>query len=57
LLVHTARWIEHLREGSLTPLEEIALELPYSASMTRAFWLAAGGTVLAARRALDNSAG
>src|SRR5208283_3167161 len=28
LLVHTARWIEHLREGSLTHLEEAALELP-----------------------------
>ncbi len=57
LLVHDASWIEHLREGSLTHLEEIALELPYSASMTRAFWLAVGGTILAARLALDNGVG
>lgn len=57
LLVHTARWIEHLREGSLTHLEEAALELPYSASMTRAFWLAAGGTILAARLALEDGIG
>lgn len=57
LLVHDARWIEHLREGSLTHLEEAALELPYSASMTRAFWLAAGGTILAANLALDDGIG
>ncbi len=57
LLVHEARWIEHLREGSLTHLEEAALELPYSASMTRAFWLAAGGTILAARLALEDGIG
>lgn len=57
LLVHTPQWIEHLREGTLTYTEEAALELPYSASMTRAFWLAAGGTILAARMALEDGVG
>ena len=57
MLVHGAAWVEHLREGSLTYREEAALELPYSASMTRAFWLAAGGTILAARLALEDGVG
>jgi acetoin utilization deacetylase AcuC-like enzyme len=57
LRVHDARWIEHLREGTLTHMEESILELPYSASMTRAFWLAAGGTILAARLALKDGIG
>jgi len=57
LLVHTPLWIEHLREGTLTHLEEATLEIPYTASMTRAYWLAAGGTILAARLALENGIG
>ena len=57
LLVHDAGWIARLRDGSLDRMEEAVLELPYSAAMGRAFWLAAGGTILAAKLALENGIG
>jgi acetoin utilization deacetylase AcuC-like enzyme len=54
LLVHTPQYVHKLRTGTLTALEELELEVPYSPELVRAFWLAAGGSVLAADHALDD---
>jgi acetoin utilization deacetylase AcuC-like enzyme len=54
LLVHTPQYVHKLKTGTLTALEELELEVPYSPELVRAFWLAAGGSVLAASHALDD---
>ena len=54
LLVHTPQYVHKLRTGTLTALEELELEVPYSPELVRAFWLAAGGSVLAADHALND---
>jgi acetoin utilization deacetylase AcuC-like enzyme len=53
LLVHERGWVERLKAGRLSYEEILQLEIPYSPEMVRAFWLAAGGTVLAARLAME----
>jgi acetoin utilization deacetylase AcuC-like enzyme len=57
LLVHGHGWVERLTSGTLTIKELITLEIPYSEAMVRAFWLATGGTILAARSALRDGVG
>jgi acetoin utilization deacetylase AcuC-like enzyme len=57
LLVHDRGWIERLRDGTLTYHDILKLEIPYSRQMVRAFWLAAGGTTLAARLSLEHGVG
>lgn len=57
LLVHQRGWITRLKQGTLDYLELMKLEIPYSRQMVEAFWLAAGGTTLAARLALKNRVG
>src|SRR5512140_217121 len=57
LLVHEAGWIERLKTGTLSYHEVMRLEIPYSQQMVAAFWLAAGGTTLAARHALSDGVG
>ncbi|MGA7375944.1 MAG: histone deacetylase, partial [Candidatus Sulfotelmatobacter sp.] len=52
LLVHTPDYVHKLRTGTLSPREELALEVPYSRDLVDAFWLAAGGSILAANHAL-----
>lgn len=52
LLVHEQGWITRLCEGTLGGAELAMLEIPYSKKMVDAFLLAAGGSILAARRAL-----
>lgn len=52
MLAHTREWIRRLRTGLLTFQEAARLEIPYSQSMVRGFWLHAGGSMLAARLAL-----
>jgi acetoin utilization deacetylase AcuC-like enzyme len=54
LLVHTSQYVEKLKTGTLSPLEEMELEIPYSSELVRAFWLAAGGSILAAQYALSD---
>lgn len=54
LLVHTPQYVEKLKTGTLSPREELELEIPYSLDLVRAFWLAAGGSILAAKHALDD---
>ena len=53
-LVHGAGYVERLLHGELTMQEEMQMELPYSPELVRAFWLAAGGSILAAERALQD---
>jgi len=54
LLVHTPRYVEKLKTGTLSAMEELQLEVPYSPELVRAFWLAAGGSMLAADYALND---
>jgi acetoin utilization deacetylase AcuC-like enzyme len=57
LRVHTADWVRKLKTGTLTASEEMRLEVPYSPELVEAFWLAAGGTILAAQSALRDGFG
>ncbi|HKS81223.1 MAG TPA: histone deacetylase [Candidatus Acidoferrales bacterium] len=58
LRVHTEDYVRKLKTGSLTYLEILRMEVPYSPELIAACWLAAGGSILAAQRALaDGSAG
>jgi acetoin utilization deacetylase AcuC-like enzyme len=52
LLVHKPEYVQKLRTGTLSPREEMEMEIPYSRDLVDAFWLAAGGSILAARQAL-----
>jgi acetoin utilization deacetylase AcuC-like enzyme len=57
LLVHQRGWVTRLKQGTLDYMELMKLEIPYSRQMVDAFWLAAGGTTLAARFALKDGIG
>jgi acetoin utilization deacetylase AcuC-like enzyme len=52
LLVHKPEYVHKLKTGTLSPREEMELEVPFSPELVKAFWLAAGGSILAARQAL-----
>src|SRR5437016_1903675 len=52
LLVHTPEYVQKLKTGTLSPREEMEMEVPYSRDLVEAFWLAAGGSILAARQCL-----
>jgi acetoin utilization deacetylase AcuC-like enzyme len=52
--VHTPDYVSKLKNGTLSPLEEAQMEVPYSPELVRAFWLAAGGSIKAAELALEN---
>lgn len=52
LLVHTPQYVEKLKTGTLSAREELELEIPYSQELVNAFWLAAGGSILAGECAL-----
>jgi acetoin utilization deacetylase AcuC-like enzyme len=52
LLVHTREYVQKLKMGTLSALEEQQMEVPYSPELVKAFWLAAGGSILAADWAL-----
>src|SRR5215470_2563610 len=55
LLVHTPQYVQKLKTGTLSAREELEMEIPYSPELVRAFWLAAGGSMLAADFALNDS--
>ncbi len=57
LRVHTPDWVHKLKTGALTAGEVMLLEVPYSPELVEAVWLAAGGTILAARSALGDGFG
>src|SRR5712675_2701791 len=52
LLVHKPEYVQKLKTGTLSGREEMELEIPYSRDLVEAFWLAAGGSILAGRQAL-----
>jgi len=54
LLVHTPQYVEKLKTGTLSASEELELEVPFSPELVSAFWLAAGGSMLAADYALND---
>jgi acetoin utilization deacetylase AcuC-like enzyme len=54
LLVHTSEYVEKLKTGTLSAREELELEVPYSPELVKAFWLSAGGSILAAQHALND---
>ena len=54
LLVHTSEYVYRLQYGMLSAAEELAMEIPYSEELVDAFWLAAGGSILAANKAIDD---
>lgn len=53
-LVHSADYVRKLLTGTLSDFEERQLEVPYSPELVKAFWLAAGGSILAAQHALTD---
>ena len=55
-LVHARDYIRKLQAGKLSYLEILKLEIPYSPELVRAVWLAAGGSILAGRLALQDGA-
>ncbi len=54
LLVHKPEYVQKLKTGTLTAREEMEMEIPYSRDLAEAFWLAAGGSILAARQSLTD---
>src|SRR2546430_16104443 len=54
LLVHKPEYVNKLKNGTLSPLEEMQMEIPYSPELVRAFWLAAGGALPAAPKKVKN---
>src|SRR5258708_12950161 len=54
LLVHTPQYVEKLKTGTLSAREELGMEVPYSPELVSAFWLAAGGSILAAEHAFQD---
>jgi acetoin utilization deacetylase AcuC-like enzyme len=54
LLVHRPEYVHKLKTGTLSAREELEMEIPYSPELVRAFWLAAGGSILAADCALKD---
>jgi acetoin utilization deacetylase AcuC-like enzyme len=54
LRVHSREYVHKLKTGTMSPEEILLLEVPYSKEMVEGAWLAAGGSVLAGRRALQD---
>jgi acetoin utilization deacetylase AcuC-like enzyme len=57
LLVHDPGWVQRLKTGTLGYAELARLEIPWSRETIEAVWIATGGTLLAARRALQEGRG
>ena len=54
MLVHSPHYVNKLMEGSLTAREELEMEIPYSPQVVDTFLMHAGGSILAAERALTD---
>src|SRR5271170_4885990 len=54
LRVHDLEYVHKLKTGTLDYLEKLRMEIPYSPELIEACWLAAGGSIVAGRRALDD---
>src|SRR3970282_2124511 len=57
LLVHTPAYLDTLRRGTLTAEELGVLDLPFSRGLVEAAWVGVGGTIRAARYALETGLG
>jgi acetoin utilization deacetylase AcuC-like enzyme len=55
--VHDRAYVDKLRSGTLSALEEAILELPYSKGLVDASFLCAGGSILAATLAMERGIG
>jgi len=53
-LVHTREYLTKIRDGTLTPDDIAQLELPWSPEMVEGFRVMVGGTIEAARLAVDH---
>ena len=54
LRVHSRDYVYKLQSGSLSQAEVLRMEVPYSKKLVQACWLAAGGSILAGQRALED---
>jgi acetoin utilization deacetylase AcuC-like enzyme len=54
LLVHKPAYVNKLKTGTLSAIEELQMEIPYSPELVDAFWLSAGGSILAAEHAIKD---
>jgi acetoin utilization deacetylase AcuC-like enzyme len=54
-LVHHSEYIRKLKTGTLSYVELLRLEIPYSPELIQAVWLAAGGSILAGWLALEDT--
>ena len=54
LLVHTPEYVGKIREGRLSTVEQVQLEIPFSPALRDAMWSMTGGTALAAKLALKH---
>ena len=52
-LVHTPEYLARMRDGSMSPEDIAQLELPWSQEMVDGFRVMVGGTILAARAAVE----
>lgn len=52
-LVHTVDYLQKIETGTLSSEEQLVLEVPFSAALREASWICAGGSILAARLALE----
>ena len=57
LRIHSAEYVRKLKTGRLSYAELLRMEIPYSKELIGAVWLAAGGSILAGRRALADGWG
>ena len=56
-LVHDRNYIWKLKNGKLSYVEILRMEVPYSPELVKAVWLSAGGSILAGRMALEVGVG
>jgi acetoin utilization deacetylase AcuC-like enzyme len=54
LRVHSREYVNKLKTGKLSYLEIMRMEVPYSKELIEACWLAAGGSIEAGKRALED---
>lgn len=54
LAVHSQDYFYKLKTGNLSYTEKLRMEVPYSKELIVACWLAAGGSILAGRHALED---
>src|SRR5271156_2927555 len=54
LLVHRNEYVHKLKTNTLSQMEKLRLEIPWSKELIEACWLAAGGSILAGQKALQD---